>query len=85
MAEAVDSAREGEPEEEQSPRRKLRLDGFLKFVGASATGGQAKLRIQAGDVWVNGVIETRRGRGLKPGDRVEVDGRTYPVTDSLWT
>ena len=54
------------------------------IVGAVATGGQAKLRIQAGEVRVNGAIETRRGRGLKPGDEIELDGRIYRADPSLW-
>jgi ribosome-associated protein len=47
------------------------------------TGGEAKMRIQGGEVRVNGFQETRRGRKLKPGDRVELAGRTVVVTDSL--
>jgi ribosome-associated protein len=53
----------------------LKLDQFLKFHGLVATGGEAKLRIQRGDVRVNGAIERRRGRQLAPGDAVSLDGR----------
>ena len=60
----------------------MNLDQFLKWSGVTATGGQAKLLIQAGHVRVNGEIESRRGRGLKPGDRVEVDGRELVVPDT---
>ena len=49
----------------------------------STTGGEAKMRIQGGEVRVNGFQETRRGRKLKPGDRVELAGQTVVVTDSL--
>ena len=59
----------------------IRLDQFLKWTGITATGGQAKWRIQAGEVRVNGVVETRRGHGLRPGDRVEVDGQVHVVVD----
>ena len=45
-----------------------------------ATGGEAKLRIQRGDVRVNGAIETRRGRQLHVGDAVAIDGRELLVT-----
>jgi len=48
----------------------MRLDQFLKWQGWVATGGEAKLRIQAGEVRVNGVLEQRRGRQLTAGDRV---------------
>lgn len=57
----------------------IKLDQFLKFVGAAPTGGQAKLMIQDGDVLVNGTIETRRGRRLVPGDQVTVVGQTFEV------
>ncbi len=50
----------------------MRLDQFLKWQGWVGTGGEAKLRIQAGDVSVNGAIETRRGRQLQPGDRIRM-------------
>jgi len=53
----------------------LKLDQFLKYQGLVGTGGEAKLRIQRGDVRVNGAIETRRGRQLAPGDAVDLDGR----------
>jgi ribosome-associated protein len=58
----------------------LKLDQFLKFQGLVATGGEAKMRIQRGDVRVNGVIETRRGRQLACGDAVSLDGRELLVT-----
>ena len=57
----------------------IRLDQFLKFAGLAVTGGEAKVRIQAGDVRVNGEVETRRGRKLRPGDSVEIDDAMYDV------
>ncbi len=48
----------------------MKLDQFLKFMGVTSTGGQAKLIIQAGEVRVNGVVENRRGRKLVPGDEI---------------
>ena len=53
----------------------MKLDQFLKWQGLVGTGGEAKQRIQRGDVTVNGTIETRRGRQLAPGDAVAIDGR----------
>lgn len=50
------------------------LDAFLKWTGVADTGGQAKVMIAAGEVWVNGDVELRRGRKLRPGDRVAVPG-----------
>jgi ribosome-associated protein len=66
-----------------------KLDQYLKYQGLVATGGEAKLRIQRGDVRVNGLIETRRGRQLAVGDAVGMDGRELLVTpaargDGAW-
>ena len=60
-------------------QRCLKLDQFLKWHGLASTGGEAKQRIQRGDVRVNGVIETRRGRQLALGDAVSLDGRELVV------
>jgi ribosome-associated protein len=60
----------------------IKLNSFLKLVGIASTGGQAKLMIQNGDVLVNGMIETRRGRKLVLGDRVTVEGKTFQVEQS---
>ncbi|TWU56929.1 ribosome-associated protein [Rubripirellula tenax] len=57
----------------------IRLDDFLKFVGFVGTGGEAKVRIQAGEAKVNGEIETRRRKQLSLGDVVEFDGETIVV------
>lgn len=57
----------------------IKLDQFLKLVGVASTGGIAKLIIQSGEVQVNGIVETRRGRKLAVGDRVTVNGQTFEV------
>ncbi len=57
----------------------IKLDQFLKLTGIAATGGQAKLMIQGGEVSVNGELETRRGRQLVEGDKVTVEGQTFEV------
>lgn len=60
----------------------IRLDQFLKLTGAVETGGHAKMAIQAGEVLVNGTIETRRRRQLRDGDLVEFAGEEFVVE---WT
>jgi ribosome-associated protein len=50
----------------------IKLDALLKAAGVVGSGGAAKVLIVEGGVRVNGLIETRRGRKLRPGDRVEV-------------
>ena len=47
------------------------LGRALKAAGLVGTGGEAKVLIQAGEVSVNGEVETRRGRRLQEGDVVE--------------
>lgn len=65
---------EAEPAEET-----IKLDQFLKLAQVVKSGGEAKQLIQAGLVWVNGVIEMRRGRKLRAGDVVVVDGEELVV------
>jgi Uncharacterized conserved protein, COG2501 len=57
----------------------IKLDQFLKLAGVVPTGGQAKQLIQAGQVRVNGEVENRRGRKLRPGDEVAVGGGVWRV------
>jgi ribosome-associated protein len=60
----------------------IALGAFLKLAGVAGTGGHAKVIVQSGDVSVNGEVETRRGRMLRPGDLVDVGGREYRVWSS---
>jgi ribosome-associated protein len=60
----------------------IALGPFLKLAGVVGTGGHAKVLIQAGDVTVNGEVERRRGRTLRPGDVVGVGGWEYRVWSS---
>ena len=54
----------------------ITLGQALKASNLVGSGGEAKVVIQAGEVQVNGEVETRRGRKLEEGDVVEVgDGR----------
>ena len=57
----------------------IKLQDLLKFAGAVETGGDAKLIIQEGRVTVNGERCTMRGKKLRPGDRVAIDGETELV------
>lgn len=60
----------------------IHLDQFLKLTGLVGTGGQAKVAIQAGEVLVNGEVETRRRRQLKPGDVVTWGDDEFEVENS---
>ncbi len=51
----------------------IRLDSFLKFAAAVGTGGEAKLVINDGLVYVNGEVCTQRGKKIYPGDKVKFE------------
>ena len=57
----------------------IRLDALLKFASAVESGGEAKLLIQDAQVKVNGEICTQRGKKIREGDTVEVNGESYVV------
>jgi ribosome-associated protein len=57
----------------------IRLAQLLKLAGIAQTGGESKALLAEG-VRVNGEIEARRGRQLRPGDVVEADGESLRVT-----
>ncbi|CEH36061.1 S4 domain-containing protein YaaA [Romboutsia lituseburensis] len=57
----------------------IKLDQFLKLADLASTGGHAKFLILEGLVKVNGEVETRRGKKLRPQDIVEVEGNKIKV------
>ena len=57
----------------------IKLEALLKYEGLAETGGDAKERIQAGEVTVNGETCTMRGKKLRPGDRAALDGGELEV------
>jgi ribosome-associated protein len=57
----------------------ITLGQALKASDLVGSGGEAKVLIQAGEVLVNGEVETRRGRKLTPGDVVEVGDERLEV------
>jgi len=58
----------------------IKLDSFLKFAGASETGGMAKAMVLEGLVEVDGEPCLMRGKKLYPGMIVRVAGVEYEVT-----
>lgn len=57
----------------------IRLGQLLKLAGVVDSGGAARALLESGDVLVNGEVETRRGRQLRPGDTVTAGGQPYLV------
>ena len=43
----------------------IKLQDLLKLAAAAATGGEAKLLVQEGEVLVNGEVCTMRGKKLR--------------------
>ena len=58
----------------------IKLQDLLKFANLTASGGEAKECVQAGEVFVNGTVCTMRGKKIRPGDDVCFRGRHYTVT-----
>lgn len=57
----------------------IRLGQFLKLSGLADAGSDAKALIENGEVAVNGQVDTRRGRQLRPGDVVRCGGQSARV------
>ena len=57
----------------------IRLQDLLKYEGLCETGGMAKVRIQDGEVLVNGQVCTMGGKKLRSGDSVTIDGVTVTI------
>lgn len=57
----------------------IKLDALLKFANLVASGGEAKIRIAESEVQVNGETCTQRGKKLRPGDTVALDGETVLI------
>ena len=54
----------------------VELYKILKFEGLVPSGGVAKMAIDAGDVLVNGKVETRKRKKMLAGDVIEFNGES---------
>ena len=57
----------------------IKLQDLLKFANLVETGGEAKERIQGGEVQVNGEVCVQRGKKIRPGGDVLFGGTHYTV------
>jgi ribosome-associated protein len=57
----------------------IKLQDLLKFANLVETGGEAKERIQNGEVQVNGEVCVQRGKKIRLGDDVLFGGTHYTV------
>ncbi len=60
--------------------RGIRLGQLLKVMSVVDTGGAAREVLAAGEVRVNGEVETRRGRQLRSGDTVDYGSERVELT-----
>ena len=58
----------------------IKLQDLLKCANLGSSGGEAKERVQAGEVTVNGEVCTMRGKKIRPGDDVVFQGTHYTVS-----
>jgi len=63
-------------------RLPIRLGQFLKSANLVQDGLEAKIRIQQGEVLLNGKVETQRGKQLQHNDIVTFDARDYLICSS---
>ena len=57
----------------------ITLGQFLKFADVIQSGGEAKSFLSQNDVFINDELDVRRGRKLRPGDKIVVLGESYLI------
>jgi ribosome-associated protein len=57
----------------------VELYKILKFEGMVGSGGQAKTVVAAGQVLVNGKVETRKGKKIVTGDTIEYNNEKIGI------
>ena len=58
----------------------ITLGQFLKFTDIISSGGMIKDYLNDHDIYVNGMIERRRGRKLYPDDLIRIADDQYQIT-----
>jgi ribosome-associated protein len=59
----------------------IRLDQFLKYVNIVSSGSEAKYLILQNNIKVNGITVNQRGKKLRSGDQIEIEGKIYIIID----
>lgn len=60
----------------------IKLGQALKLAGLVESGVDAKIAVQDGEVLLNGIVETQRGKKCVPGDVIKYDGREFVIEGS---
>lgn len=58
----------------------IELNKLLKLQQVAQSGGHANMMIENGQVAVNGEVESRKRRKLRPGDVVRVDNQCIDIS-----
>ena len=61
----------------------IKLDALLKFASIASTGGEAKILIQNGEVYVGKEVCTSRGRKIRQGTVVRLGESVILVKQSM--
>jgi ribosome-associated protein len=59
----------------------IELIKLLKLLRIAETGGHAKIIVEDGGVFLNGIQEFRKRAKLRPGDKIEVTGETILIAN----
>lgn len=62
----------------------IKLGQLLKKVGIASSGTEAKYIIEDNDILVNGELEKRRGKKLREGDIVDINGVSFRMVRWLF-
>ncbi len=60
----------------------IRLDQFLKHANIASSGGEAKHLVLEYEIFVNNEEEHRRGKKLRHGDIISVNGHEYKIVQN---
>ncbi|KAF0239216.1 MAG: ribosome-associated [Prolixibacteraceae bacterium] len=59
----------------------IELIKLIKLLRIAETGGHAKIIVEDGGVFLNGIQEFRKRAKLRPGDEIEVLSETIKITN----
>ena len=57
----------------------ITLGQFIKYVGIISNGAEAKIFLATNEAYVNGELDTRRGRKLYPNDVVKINNQVFRI------
>lgn len=58
----------------------ITLGQFVKFLGLVYSGGEVKKFLEENNIFVNEILENRRGKKLFSGDFVQINEQKYVLT-----